>query len=154
MRVSSVVAVMFLGTVIPSAVSLDSVNPDLILTNIDRKIDLSTQLVKVGKLTQLPAVPGIYIFPRRPLQKSVFPSPSQVSHAITVSNGGSGATKSVHFTVEKEFADKVVFIEATAGSTSDKTYLRVSETKLSSNKASTASSTKSFLLSAHSLLHR
>jgi len=75
--------------VIPSAVSLDSVNPDLILTNIDRKIDLSTQLVKV-------------------------------SHAITVNNGGSGATKNIHFTVEKEFADKVVFIEATTGSTSDK----------------------------------
>ena len=59
---------------------------------------------------------------------------SKVSHAITVSNGGSGATKNIHFAVEKELADKVVFIEATAGSASDKTYLRVSETKLSSNK--------------------
>ena len=57
-----------------------------------------------------------------------------MSHAITVSNGGSGATKNIHFAVEKELADKVVFIEATAGSASDKTYLRVSETKLSSNK--------------------
>ena len=59
---------------------------------------------------------------------------SQMSHAITVSNGGSGATKNIHFTVEKDLADKVVFIEATAGSASDKTYLRVTETKLSSNK--------------------
>ena len=57
-----------------------------------------------------------------------------MSHAITVSNGGSGATKNIHFTVEKDLADKVAFIEATAGSASDKTYLRVSETKLSSNK--------------------
>ena len=58
----------------------------------------------------------------------------QISHAITVSNGGSGATKSIHFAVEKELADKVVFIEATSGPASDKTYLRVTETKLSSNK--------------------
>ena len=44
----SVLAVMLLGAAaIPFAVSLDSANPDLILTNIDRKIDLSTQLIKV-----------------------------------------------------------------------------------------------------------
>ena len=48
----SVLAVMLLGAAaIPFAVSLDSANPDLILTNIDRKIDLSTQLVKVQNKT-------------------------------------------------------------------------------------------------------
>ena len=46
----SVLAVMLLGAaIIPFAVSLDSANPDLILKNIDRKIDLSSQLVKVHK---------------------------------------------------------------------------------------------------------
>merc|ERR1712117_536127 len=99
MRVS-VLAVVLLGSAIPFAASLDSANPDLTLTNIERKIDLSTQLVKI-------------------------------SHAITVSNGGSGATKSIHFAVEKELADKVVFIEATSGPASDKTYLRWSSSPLS-----------------------
>ena len=44
---SSVLAVMLIGAAVPFAVSLDSANPDLIITNVDRKIDLSTQLVKV-----------------------------------------------------------------------------------------------------------
>ena len=68
------------------------------------------------------------------ISDSNFANFSKVSHAITVSNGGSGATKNIHFAVEKELADKVVFIEATSGPASDKTYLRVTETKLSSNK--------------------
>ena len=43
----SVLAVVLLGAAIPFAASLDSANPDLTLTSIERKIDLSTQLVKV-----------------------------------------------------------------------------------------------------------
>ncbi len=33
--------------------------------------------------------------------------------ALTLQNGGSGAVKTVHFAVQKEVADKVVFVGAT-----------------------------------------
>ena len=54
----------------------------------------------------------------------------KMKNALTLKNGGSGAVKSVHFVVEKELADKVVFI----GATQDKTHLRVAETKLTADK--------------------
>jgi oligosaccharyltransferase complex subunit alpha (ribophorin I) len=86
------------------ALSVDTVNPDIVLSNVARTVDLTSQLVKMH-------------------------------HAITVHNGGSSATKTVHFTLEKALADKVVFVGATqGGSAADKTYLRVTETKLSSDK--------------------
>ena len=59
MRKVSVLAVVLLGAAIPLAASLDSANPDLTLTNIERKIDLSTQLVKVTFKPSLDTISNI-----------------------------------------------------------------------------------------------
>merc|ERR1719393_1112043 len=56
----------------------------------------------------------------------------KMSHKIVLQNNGQGAVKSFLFSVEPTLAEKVSFIEATFGS-NDKTYLRVSETKVQSD---------------------
>ena len=79
----------------------DTVNQELVVTNCERSIDISSQLVKM-------------------------------QHKLTFKNNGKAAVKNVLFSLDPSLQDKVSFIEATFGS-SDKTYLRVSETKVQSD---------------------
>ena len=51
---------------------------------------------------------------------------------MVIENQGNWAVKNILFSVVPELKDKVTFIGATFGS-SDKTYLRVSETKVQSD---------------------
>lgn len=53
----------------------------------------------------------------------------KMNHKISLSNNGQGAIKTFLFTVDPTFKKNVAFIGATVG-TSDKTYLRISETKV------------------------
>ena len=80
----------------------DTVNADIVVTNCERAIDISSQLVKM-------------------------------QHKLTFQNNGQSVVKSVLFSVAPSLQDKVSFIEATFGS-SDKTYLRVTETKVQSDQ--------------------
>merc|ERR1719361_1052350 len=79
----------------------DSINKDIVVTNFERSLDISSQLVKM-------------------------------SHKLSFQNNGQGAVKSVLFSMDPTLQDKVSFIEATVGS-SDKTYLRLAETKVQSD---------------------
>merc|ERR1719266_1576436 len=79
----------------------DSINKDIVVTNCERSLDISSQLVKLN-------------------------------HKISFQNNGQGAVKSVLFSMDPTLQDKVSFIEATVGS-SDKTYLRLTETKVQSD---------------------
>merc|ERR1719266_905677 len=79
----------------------DSINKDIVVTNCERSLDISSQLVKLN-------------------------------HKISFQNNGQGAVKSVLFSMDPTLQDKVSFIEATVGS-SDKTYLRLAETKVQSD---------------------
>ena len=56
----------------------------------------------------------------------------KMQHKIVLQNNGQGAVKSFLFSVDPTLAEKVSFIEATFGN-NDKTYLRVSETKVQSD---------------------
>ena len=56
----------------------------------------------------------------------------KINHKLSFQNNGQGAVKSVLFSMDPTLQDKVSFIEATVGS-SDKTYLRVTETKVQSD---------------------
>ena len=78
----------------------DTIDKDIVVTNCERAIDISSQLVKM-------------------------------QHKLTFQNNGQAAAKSVLFSLEPSLQGKVSFIEATFGS-SDKTYLRVTETKVQS----------------------
>lgn len=53
----------------------------------------------------------------------------KINHKISLANNGQGAVKTFLFTVDPAFKKNVAYIGATVG-TSDKTYLRVSETKV------------------------
>ena len=79
----------------------DSINKDIVVTNCERSVDISSQLVKMN-------------------------------HKLSIKNSGQGAVKSVLFSMDPTLQDKVSFIEATVGS-SDKTYLRLTETKVQSD---------------------
>ena len=78
----------------------ESINQDIVVTNCERSIDISSQLVKMN-------------------------------HKLSFQNTGQGAVKSLLFSMDPTLQDKVSFIEATVGS-SDKTYLRLTETKVQS----------------------
>ena len=56
----------------------------------------------------------------------------KLQHKMVIENQGKGAVKSILFSVDPELKDKVAFIGATFGG-SEKTYLRVSETKVQSD---------------------
>jgi len=56
----------------------------------------------------------------------------KLQHKLVVENQGKGAVKSILFSVDPMFKDKVAFIGATFG-TSEKTYLRVTQTKVQSD---------------------
>ena len=56
----------------------------------------------------------------------------KLQHKMMIENQGKWAVKSILFSFVPELKDKVTFIGATFGS-SDKTYLRVSETKVQSD---------------------
>jgi len=79
----------------------DTINQEIVVTNCERSIDISSQLVKI-------------------------------QHKLTFKNTGKGAVKNVLFSMDPSLQDKVSFIEATFGS-SDKTYLRLTETKVQSD---------------------
>ena len=79
----------------------DSINQDIVVTNCERSVDISSQLVKMN-------------------------------HKLSFQNNGQGAVKTVLFSLDPTLQDKVSFIEATVGS-SDKTYLRMTETKVQSH---------------------
>lgn len=74
----------------------DTINGDIVVTNCERSIDISSQLVKM-------------------------------QHKLTFQNNGQAGVKSLLFSMDPSLQGKVSFIEATFGS-SDKTYLRVTET--------------------------
>ena len=80
----------------------DSINQEIVVTNCERSIDISSQLVKI-------------------------------QHKLTFKNTGKAAVKNVLFSLDPSLQDKVSFIEATFGS-SDKTYLRLTETKVQSDQ--------------------
>jgi len=92
---------LFCLTVAAVQAAYDSINKDLVVTNCERSLDISSQLVKMN-------------------------------HKVSFQNNGQGAVKSVLFSMDPTLQDKVSFIEATVGS-SDKTYLRVTETKVQSD---------------------
>jgi len=92
---------LFCLTVAAVQAAYDSINKDLVVTNCERSMDISSQLVKMN-------------------------------HKVSFQNNGQGAVKSVLFSMDPTLQDKVSFIEATVGS-SDKTYLRVTETKVQSD---------------------
>ena len=56
----------------------------------------------------------------------------KMQHKLVIQNNGQGAVKSFLFSIDPTLKDKVSFIEATFGN-SDKTYLRVTETKVQSD---------------------
>jgi len=89
-----------LGLAISARAGYDSINPDLVVKSVDRSIDLTTQLVKMG-------------------------------YKLTLENTGKGAVKSFLFSVDPNIKSKIAYVGATVG-TSEKTYLRVAETKVQS----------------------
>ena len=56
----------------------------------------------------------------------------KMSHKIVIQNNGQGAVKSFLFSIDPTLQKSVSFIEATFGN-NDKTYLRVTETKVQSD---------------------
>ena len=56
----------------------------------------------------------------------------KMSHKLVIQNNGQGAVKSFLFSIDPTLQKTVSFIEATFGN-NDKTYLRVSETKVQSD---------------------
>jgi len=93
--------ILLLGCVWSVQAGFDSINKDVVVSSLERTVDLTSQLVKM-------------------------------QHKIVLENQGKGAIKNILFSVEPALKSKVAFVGATFG-TSEKTYLRVTETKVQSD---------------------